>query len=134
MSATIDSARFPLLDSLLEIRGLKREAVYTVKTTAAIFDVSPRKIDDWCCEGKMVPRDLPGHGRFLNEDLEEFRRSQGRQKKHERDSADGEEGQAGQNNDDDSDDLEGPAVRPRRQWELRDISLNLPRPPTYRNS
>lgn len=116
MSATIDSARFPLLDLLLEIRGLKREAVYTVKTTAAIFDVSPRTIDDWCCEGKMVPRDLPGHGRFLNEDLEEFlRRSQGRQKKHERDSADGEEGQAGQNNDDDSDDLEGPAVRPRRQ-------------------
>jgi hypothetical protein len=91
MSATSDPARFPLLDSLLEVRGLKRQAIYTVKTTAAVFDVSARTIDDWCCEGKMIPRDLPGHGRFLNEDFEEFlQRSQRRRKKREADSGEGE--------------------------------------------
>ena len=72
MASTNDASRFPLLDSLLETRGLKREAIYTTKTTAAVFDVSSRTIDDWCAEGRLVPRDLPGHGRFLNEDLEEF--------------------------------------------------------------
>jgi hypothetical protein len=116
MSAPNDPKRFPLLDSLLEARGLKREPIYTVRATAAIFDVSTRTIEDWCCEGKMVPRDLPGHGRFLNEDLEKFLQgSQGRRKKHKRDSAGGEEGEADQNNDDDSEDSDGPAPCARRR-------------------
>jgi hypothetical protein len=46
--------------------------VYTIKDTAALFGVSPRTIVDWCRDGKLTPRDLPGHGRFLCEDLEIF--------------------------------------------------------------
>jgi hypothetical protein len=84
MANTNEIGRFPLLDSLLQARGLQRQAIYTIKATAAVFDVSSRTIDDWCNEGKLLPRDLPGHGRFPNEDLEEFlQRSKRRRKKRE---------------------------------------------------
>ena len=72
MATAPESPRYPLLESIARLRGLRLEPVYTIKATAALFDVSCRTIDDWCCDGKLTPRDLPGHGRFLCEDLEIF--------------------------------------------------------------
>jgi len=84
MSDTNDSVRLPLLDSLLRSRKLQRQPIYTIKTTADVFDVSPRTIDDWCEHGKLDPRDLPGHGRFLPEDLEAFLQNSKRRRKERR--------------------------------------------------
>jgi hypothetical protein len=72
MAAVPESPRYPLLESIARLRGLPLKAVYTIKDTAALFGVSPRTIVDWCRDGKLTPRDLPGHGRFLCEDLEIF--------------------------------------------------------------
>jgi hypothetical protein len=72
MATTNDASRFPLLDSLLKARGRQRQAIYNVKDIADIFEVSVRTINDWFREGKFVPRDLPGRGRALSEDLEDL--------------------------------------------------------------
>jgi hypothetical protein len=66
MASTNEPVRFSLLDSILRERGLRRGPIYTIKTASAVFGVSSRTIEDWCDQGKLVPRDLPGHGRFLN--------------------------------------------------------------------
>ena len=72
MATAPESPRYPLLESIARLRGLPLEATYTIKATAALFGVSRRAIGDWCQDGKLTPRDLPGHGRFLCEDLEAF--------------------------------------------------------------
>ena len=63
---------YPLLESLLQQRGLLIRGIYTVQDTATIFDVSKRTIQEWVRNGKLLARDLPGRGRFLCEDLELF--------------------------------------------------------------
>lgn len=73
--------RYPLLESIARLRGLRLEPVYTIKAAAALFGVSCRTINDWCRDGKLIPRDLPGHGRFLCEDLEHFLQSSHRRRR-----------------------------------------------------
>ena len=63
-------ARYPLLEALLEQKGLELKGIYTVRDAARIFGVSVRTIQDWVRNGKLLARDLPGRGRFLSEDLE----------------------------------------------------------------
>ncbi len=63
-------AAFPLLEQLLLEKGLRLKGIYTNKDAAEIFGVSIRTIQDWVRAGKLRARDLPGHGRFLSEDLE----------------------------------------------------------------
>jgi excisionase family DNA binding protein len=65
-------ARYPLLEALLEQKGLELKGIYTVRDAARIFGVSVRTIQDWVRDGKLLARDLPGRGRFLSEDLERF--------------------------------------------------------------
>lgn len=69
---TAGGVRYPLLESLLAQKGLSLKGIYTVRDGAAIFGVANRTIQDWVREGKLLARDLPGRGRFLSEDLEDF--------------------------------------------------------------
>jgi len=63
---------YPLLEPILRQRGLALQGIYTGADAARIFGVSVRTIQDWCREGKLRSRDLPGRGRFLSADLEAF--------------------------------------------------------------
>jgi hypothetical protein len=64
--------QYPLLQALLAQRGLPLKGIWTLGDVAKIFDVSKRTIQDWIRDRKLIPRDLPGRGRFLSEDLEAF--------------------------------------------------------------
>ena len=63
---------YPLLERLLFEKGLSLKGIYTNQDASAMFGVSTRTIQDWVRAGKLRARDLPGHGRFLSEDLECF--------------------------------------------------------------
>ena len=67
-----ECVRYPLLESLLVPKELSLKGIYTIRDTAQIFDVSPRTLQDWIRDGKLIARQLPGRGRFLSEDLELF--------------------------------------------------------------
>jgi predicted DNA-binding protein (UPF0251 family) len=71
--------KYPLLEEFLEIQNLSLKPKYTTKDAAQIFDVTPRAVQDWIKSGKMIARDLLGHGRFLPVDLENYLRNS---KKH----------------------------------------------------
>ena len=62
------------LDHILEQKGLRLQGIYTGRDVAKIFGVGKRTIQEWIFDGKLPARDLPGRGRFLSEDLEEFLR------------------------------------------------------------
>jgi hypothetical protein len=64
--------KYPLLESLLTAKGLPDKGVWSIGDVAEIFGVRNRAIYDWVANGKLAIRDLPGRGRFLSEDLEEF--------------------------------------------------------------
>lgn len=65
-------ASYPLLESLLAQKNLSLKGTYTNHDAAEIFTVSVRTIQDWVRKGDFVARNLPGRGRFLSEDLEQF--------------------------------------------------------------
>ena len=69
-----ESLRFPLLQTILGQKGLRLQGIYTGRDVANIFGVGKRTIQEWIFDGKLPARDLPGRGRFLSEDLEEFLR------------------------------------------------------------
>jgi transposase len=62
----------PLLGSLLAQKGLTFKGTYSLRDAAAMFDVSVRTIQDLVSSGALQARSLPGHARFLAEDLEDF--------------------------------------------------------------
>lgn len=64
--------RYPLLESVLAHMGRPLRGTYTNHHVAEIFDVSVRTIQDWSRKGELVSRNLPGRGKFLSEDLENF--------------------------------------------------------------
>jgi excisionase family DNA binding protein len=66
------SQKYPLLTALLEQRTLALQGLYSIRDAAKIFGVSTRTIQEWCRDGKLPSRDLPGRHRFLSEDLEQF--------------------------------------------------------------
>ena len=72
---TIETTRYPLLEPLLAAAGLQLQGIYTIGDAAEIFGVKSRTIQEWCRDGKLPSRDLPGRGRFLSEDLETFLRN-----------------------------------------------------------
>ena len=69
----------PLLERLSRQRGMPILGVYRGRDTARLFDCGLRAIQDVCRDGRLTSRDLPGHGRFLPEDLEAFLRDSVRQ-------------------------------------------------------
>lgn len=64
-----------LLERLLTEKGLRLKGTYTNRDVAEIFSVAVRTIQDWVRKGSLPARNLPGRGRFLSEDLEEFLRN-----------------------------------------------------------
>jgi hypothetical protein len=64
--------QYPLLEALLAQRELPLKGIWTLGDVAKIFGVSKRTIQDWIRDRGLIPRDLPGRGRFLSEDLEGF--------------------------------------------------------------
>ena len=60
---------------MLAAKGLPVKGVWTIGNVAQMFDVRNRTIFDWVAHQKLAARDLPGRGRFLSEDLEEFLRN-----------------------------------------------------------
>jgi hypothetical protein len=64
--------RYPLLEEILTMKGLPLQPMYTIKDVAKIFGVSARAIQNRTTGGQLIPRDLPGHAKFLSPDLEEF--------------------------------------------------------------
>jgi hypothetical protein len=69
---------YPLLESVLTQQGLLLKGIYTNRDAAQIFGVSVRTIQDWVRNADLVSRNLPGRGRFLSEDLENFLRNSSR--------------------------------------------------------
>jgi hypothetical protein len=67
--------KYPLLESLLAEKGLGLKGTYTNRDVAEMFGVSVRTIQDRVRRGDLRARDLPGRGRFLSEDLEDFLRN-----------------------------------------------------------
>jgi len=67
--------KYPLLEAVLAAKGLPVKGVWTIADVAQMFDVRNRTIYDWIANQKLTARDLPGRGRFLSEDLEEFLRN-----------------------------------------------------------
>ena len=74
-----NTIRYPLLETLVTQQGLIMKGIWSLRDTAQLFPtrlpgkhVSVRTIQDWIKDGKLVPRDLPGRGRFLSQDLEAF--------------------------------------------------------------
>jgi hypothetical protein len=67
-----ESVRFPLLTQLSRQRGMQILAIYKMHEAAALFGASRRAMNDRVADGQLTVRDLPGHGRFLPQDLEEF--------------------------------------------------------------
>jgi len=65
-------AKYPLLESLLSEKGLRLKGTYTNRDVAEIFRVSVRTIQERVKSGELRVRDLPGRGRYLSGDLEEF--------------------------------------------------------------
>ncbi len=66
--------KYPLLEALLADQNLPLKPMYTNQHVAQIFSVCVRAIQNWIAAGRLIPRDLPGHWRFLPQDLEEFLR------------------------------------------------------------
>jgi hypothetical protein len=65
-------AKCPLLERLLVEKGLPLKGVYTNRDVAEIFGVSVRAIQERGSRGELKARNLPGRGRFLSVDLEDF--------------------------------------------------------------
>ncbi len=69
-----DSAKYELLEAILKQRGLPLQAIYTYADASRIMGASVRTIQEWRRDKKLLSRNLPGRGRFLSVDLEEFLR------------------------------------------------------------
>jgi hypothetical protein len=63
---------YPFLGSLLKAKGLTDKGIWSIGDLAGIFAVKSRAVYDWIANGKLAVRDLPGRGRFLSADIEEF--------------------------------------------------------------
>jgi hypothetical protein len=69
---TSSTTKYPLLEEILAIKDLRLQPTYTIRNIAVIFGVTPRAIQNRVASGQLIPRDLPGRARFLNQDIEAF--------------------------------------------------------------
>jgi len=69
---TLVTTKYPLLEAILTIKNLPLQPMYGTGGVAKIFGVSARAIQNRVSSGQLTSRDLPGHARFLPEDLEAF--------------------------------------------------------------
>lgn len=64
--------KYPLLEAMLEVKGLRLQATYTNADVAALFSTSIRTIQSRIADGTLRGRRLIGRARFLPIDLEMF--------------------------------------------------------------
>ena len=64
--------RFPLLEQLATFRDLPLLPIYKIHDAAVLLGASVRTLNDWIRDGRLPTRELPGRGRFLPQDLEDF--------------------------------------------------------------
>jgi hypothetical protein len=69
-----NTAKYPLLESVLDIQNLPLQPMYTNRDVAKIFKVCVRAIQNWITAGHLTPRALPGRWKFFPQDLEDFLR------------------------------------------------------------
>ncbi len=69
-----ETAKYPMLEAILALRGLRLQPMYTNRDVAMIFEVCVRAIQNWITAGRLTPRDLPGRWKFFPEDIEAFLR------------------------------------------------------------
>ena len=69
---TKNQPAYPLLEALLNIKGLTLQATYTNADVASMFDTSIRTIQSRAADGTLHSRKLIGRARFLPIDLEAF--------------------------------------------------------------
>ena len=74
-ASTEKSPHYPLLQQLSRQRNLAILPIYRIADLAALLDVSRRTVSDWISRERLVARDLPGHGRLLPQDIEDFLKS-----------------------------------------------------------
>ena len=70
--STSSRMKLPLLETVLNSKGLPMKAIYTLGDVAEIFGVSKRAIQHRIKQGQLRSRNLPGHGKCLAADLELF--------------------------------------------------------------
>jgi hypothetical protein len=70
-----ETNEYPLLEAILAVQKMPLLPTYSNRDVAGIFKVCVRAIQNWISTGRLVPRDLPGRARFLNQDLEDFLRN-----------------------------------------------------------
>lgn len=73
--------RYPLLEALLEAKGLRLKGTYNYGDATNIFDCSIRALQERIREGTLRVRNLPGRNKFLSEDLEDFLKNSERKPK-----------------------------------------------------
>ena len=54
---------------------MTHKGIWTIADVASLFGIRNRAVYDWINNQKLAARDLPGRGRFLSQDLEEFLRN-----------------------------------------------------------
>jgi hypothetical protein len=67
-----NASKYSLLEEVLTVQGRTLKGVYTIQDVAKLFGVSIRAIQDRVARGQLIVRDLPGRGRFLSRDLEDY--------------------------------------------------------------
>jgi hypothetical protein len=67
-----EKTKYPMLEAILLLKNLPLEPMYTVRSFAELFGVSPRAAQNWMASGKVTARNLPGRWRFLAQDVENF--------------------------------------------------------------
>lgn len=70
-----EASKYPLLETMLALKDLGLQPMYTNRDVARMFEVSVRAIQNWIAAGRLTPRNLPGRWRFFPQDLEEFLRA-----------------------------------------------------------
>jgi hypothetical protein len=66
--------KYPLLEEVLALRQMALQPMYSIRDVARLFGVTVRSIQSRIACGQLPARDLPGRGRFLSIDLEQFLR------------------------------------------------------------
>jgi hypothetical protein len=74
MSKRNAQSRYPLLETMLESKGLRLQPTYTCRDVANLFGVTARTIQSKAKDGTIPSRRLIGGGRFLPVDLENYLR------------------------------------------------------------
>jgi hypothetical protein len=66
------SGEYPLLEALLAAKGLPLKGIYTYRDAVEIFDCSIRSLQERIRNDELRKRNLPGRGKFLSVDFEDF--------------------------------------------------------------